>query len=208
MHIFSSVFHREVLESLQRGAAEGVNENNLVLEVNSSRHAYAVTAKQVIHSVVTSVLTIAEASAAAKAGKGQPGLVAEAAKQIKAFRGLMLKYIKARPAQYDCLVAAATFCRCRPDAFVPVFAKVVHCLYEADVVSEEAILAWFDDPALDGSLIEHLRVDEEEDEQGGGETADILRAKLKPLVKWLKETESSSDDDNGSGSDTEGESSD
>ena len=41
-----SVFHREVLESMQRGFAEGINADNLSLEINSSRHAYAATAKQ------------------------------------------------------------------------------------------------------------------------------------------------------------------
>lgn len=37
-----------MLESLQRGANEGVKVDNLSLEVNSSRHAYAVTSTQVI----------------------------------------------------------------------------------------------------------------------------------------------------------------
>jgi hypothetical protein len=46
--IFLLVFFNEVLESLQRGANEGVKVDNLSLEVNSSRHAYAVTSTQVI----------------------------------------------------------------------------------------------------------------------------------------------------------------
>ena len=46
-----SVFHREVLESMQRGFAEGINADNLSLEINSSRHAYAATAQQGRHSV-------------------------------------------------------------------------------------------------------------------------------------------------------------
>ena len=47
-----SVFHREVLESMQRGFAEGINADNLSLEINSSRHAYAATAQQGRHSVI------------------------------------------------------------------------------------------------------------------------------------------------------------
>ena len=47
-----SVFQREVLESMQRGFAEGINADNLSLEINSSRHAYAATAQQGRHSVI------------------------------------------------------------------------------------------------------------------------------------------------------------
>jgi hypothetical protein len=55
-----SVFHGEVLESLHRGAAEGINPENLVLEINSSRHAYAATPQLVVQSVTQSILTIAK----------------------------------------------------------------------------------------------------------------------------------------------------
>ena len=52
------VFHSEVLESLQRGAKEGVNADNLSLEVNSSRHAYAVTPNQVTSYTNWALLTL------------------------------------------------------------------------------------------------------------------------------------------------------
>ncbi len=34
------VFHNEVLDSLQRGVSQDLNPENLVVEINSSRHAY------------------------------------------------------------------------------------------------------------------------------------------------------------------------
>ena len=52
------VFLSEVTESLVRGIGEGVDANNLILEINSSRHAYAVTATQVIQYVLTAVINI------------------------------------------------------------------------------------------------------------------------------------------------------
>ena len=45
-----NVFNNEVFESLQRGFVEGINPDNLILEINSSRHAYAVSASQVNHA--------------------------------------------------------------------------------------------------------------------------------------------------------------
>ena len=48
-----SVFQREVLESMQRGFAEGINADNLSLEINSSRHAYGATAPQGRYSVLS-----------------------------------------------------------------------------------------------------------------------------------------------------------
>ena len=49
-----------MIESLSRGFKEGINPDNLILEVNSSRHAYAVTASQVVTSVTVAILTIAQ----------------------------------------------------------------------------------------------------------------------------------------------------
>ena len=51
-------FNNEVFESLERGHSDGVKVDNLVLEINSSRHAYAVTQSQVVQSVVTSILQL------------------------------------------------------------------------------------------------------------------------------------------------------
>ena len=88
----SPVFFNEVLESLQRGAKEGVNADNLTLEVNSSRHAYAVTPAQVISAVYVSIVTIA----ASQEGSNESAtkLLTNVKKGLKQFKPLFGKYVK------------------------------------------------------------------------------------------------------------------
>ena len=55
-----SQFHEEVFDSLFRGFEENTEEANLALEVNASRHAYNVTATQVVRSVIMNVFSHAQ----------------------------------------------------------------------------------------------------------------------------------------------------
>ena len=89
---FFPVFFNEVLESLQRGAKEGVNADNLTLEVNSSRHAYAVTPAQVITAVYVSIVTIT----ASQEGSSESAtkLLTNVKKGLKQFMPLLGKYVK------------------------------------------------------------------------------------------------------------------
>ena len=163
------VFHGEVMESLQRGAKEGVKVDNLVLEVNSSRHAYAITPTQVIHSVLTAILEIAAANAAETKQK----LVFEVKKAFDDFNGLLAKYIKSFGAQTDCLNALSLHCNLNEQDFLPILAKMVHFLYQDDLLQEETILAWY-------KKIPHPK----------------CREKVEPFINWLlKEDEESSEED-------------
>ncbi len=86
------VFFNEVLESLQRGAKEGVNADNLTLEVNSSRHAYAVTPSQVITAVYVSIVTIAASQEGSDESPAK--LLNNVKKCLKQFEQLLGKYVK------------------------------------------------------------------------------------------------------------------
>lgn len=54
----TDLFFKEVLESLQRGIEENIKPENLILEINSSKHAYNVTITDVIELTVRALLTI------------------------------------------------------------------------------------------------------------------------------------------------------
>ena len=159
------MFHGEVMESLQRGAKEGVKVDNLVLEVNSSRHAYAITPTQVIHSVLTAILEIAAGNAAETP---KQKLVIEVKKAFDDFNGLLAKYIKSSGAQTDCLNALSLHCL-NEEKFLPILAKMVHFLYQDDLLQEDPIKAW-------------------------NEKADPkCREKVKPFIDWLEQVEESSE---------------
>ena len=69
-----------------------MNADNLTLEVNSSRHAYAVTPCQVIQAVYGSVMTIAASQGGSEDGPAK--LLNNVKKCLKEFMPLLSKYVK------------------------------------------------------------------------------------------------------------------
>jgi translation initiation factor eIF-2B subunit epsilon len=163
---------------------EGVKSENLVLEVNSSRHAYAVTPCQVIQSVLTSILRIGAAQAEDNVSNPAKLLV-EVNRSFKQFSSLLGKYVKSPGAQADCLASLALFCMNNDEAstmanFLPIVAKVIHTLYEEDILSDEAIFRWFKDLPSDSKVKDKTKLfvewleddDEEEGESSSSEEED------------------------------------
>ncbi|PXF46222.1 Basic leucine zipper and W2 domain-containing protein 1-A [Gracilariopsis chorda] len=64
---------------------------------------------------------------------------------------------------------------------IPVFCHVVHLLYQKDVLSEEAILRWFNR----GTRLE----------KGSAASSNIIREQMVPFVKWLETAEEESSDE-------------
>ena len=52
------MFYIDVLDSLQRGYEEKINWENLVLEINSVKHAYNVSMKEVNMMLTRSILSL------------------------------------------------------------------------------------------------------------------------------------------------------
>ena len=167
-------FNEEVYESLHRGAKEGVKPDNLVLEINSSRHAYAVTSTQVIQSVLSSLLLIA-ASNTENPEKQASKLLGEVKRTLTQFHSLLAKYVKTETAQNDCLGGLTTLCKDK-ELFLPIAAKILEALYDQDILSEKAIVKWF------SSLQDNSSI----------------KPKVKAFIDWLQassEEEESSEED-------------
>ena len=183
-------FYEEVFESLQRGFEDKTEDGNLVLEVNASRHAYAVTATEVVQRVVMSVFGIA--SSASKDDSDANALLGEVRTKLNFFKGLIQRYVKTELSEIDCLKGLEMYCW-ENQNFLNVSSKTIHYMFDKlDMLSEEAILAWY--------------YDENDDEDGGSDASSKanqiiskkLRQKLKPLIDWLNEDddeESEEDDD-------------
>ena len=76
----------------------------------------------------------------------------------------------------DSIQALENFCREETDVLA-VATKTIHFLYELDVLSEDAIMSWFE---ADEDLTSF---------QKG------FRAKVKPFIDWLQESEDDEDSD-------------
>ena len=88
----------------------------------------------------------------------------------------MEKYVRGESSQVDSIQALENFCREETDVLA-VATKTIHFLYELDVLSEDAIMSWFE---ADEDLTSF---------QKG------FRAKVKPFIEWLQESEDDEDSD-------------
>ncbi|TRY69105.1 hypothetical protein TCAL_01431 [Tigriopus californicus] len=167
-----SVFNAEVFESLHRGFKEGIKADNLILEINSSRHAYAVSSNQVVHSVCSAVFAIP----GQQKDLSGPKLLKEIQRVIKAFSPILSKYVKDSAAQIECLFTLEQHCKDHSD-YLAVAMKTIHFLYETDIITEDAVLKWF------GQSDRHPSF-------GPG-----FRKKIQPFIDWLEESEDDDDDD-------------
>ena len=163
-------FRGEVHESLLRGFNEGIKVDNLVLEINSSRHAYAVDASQVIQSVLTSILEIASSEADSE---NLSQLHSETKKCLKNFNGILKNYVKSRIAQKDCLSSLKNFV-VEKSHFLPIIAQIIHELYDQEILSDDSILDWYENLS-DSNIKEHKR--------------------MELFINWLKEDDDEDDSD-------------
>ena len=85
-------FRKEVMESITRGLEQGVHKDNLVLEINGSKHAWNTNLSEVNQCVLFSVLTGNIDFAAGK--MSAPSTLSAVVKNIKKLSPLLLHYSK------------------------------------------------------------------------------------------------------------------
>ena len=164
-------FHTEVLESLRQADKAGVKPDELSVEINSSRHSYAVVWGDVVNVFAVCRLEIASGR--------EPDLIG--AKLLKSilstwekFAHVLKLYCKSESTEIDCLYGVEAFAAKEGnDNFLPVAMKAIHGLYDKDVVSEEAVTKWFED----------------ERDAASEKVGEQLRSKVKPFVDWLQQSE-------------------
>jgi len=164
-------FKREVLESLQRADAENnIVTDNLVLEINSSKHAWNTTLCEVNQCVLESVLTLNVDY------KLQPAKLLQALKgNVLKFKQLLVKYSKSKSGQDYYLAAVPDLVKRYPPIF-EVVAKLLHLLYDLDILSDESILKWsakLQDTAIKTKISAFLDwLDEDDSEEESDEDSD------------------------------------
>ncbi|XP_076343757.1 eukaryotic translation initiation factor 2B subunit epsilon isoform X2 [Tachypleus tridentatus] len=172
------LFYNEVLDSLLRGTEEKVKWENLVLEVNSSKYAYNVTMKEVNTLVMKAILEIPKQGSQEPL---QPQVYLVALKPLLSqLLPLMKNYVRSKESQLDCLSALEEFGIVNEELGV-IIMKVLHFLYEKDILSEPVILEWYSNPPVLGDL--------DPAEQN------LLRRKVQPFIKWLEEAEEESSEE-------------
>lgn len=171
-------FYNEVHDSLQRGIEEKIKVENLILEINSSKHAYNVTIKEVNSLVIKAILKLSQKSLNDSASPQE--FVKALHSSLQYFNPLLSNYIKSASSQMDCLLAIEEFMGCNKE-FSPAFVKILSILYDKNILSETAILKWhgISSPDLSSEQV-------------------LLRKQADGFVKWLQEAEEESTDESSS----------
>nr|CAD7569596.1 unnamed protein product [Timema californicum] len=160
----TSLFFNEVMDSLSRGYDDKLQCDNLVLEINSSRYAYNVSVQEVNYHVVRALVSL----------PSPDNYWGQLRMQLGYFLPILVNYIRNQQAQEDCLQALEEVATSRKELRDSLL-KLLHLLYEQEILGEEAILKWHSSPDLDDPA------------------ATPLRTTVEPFIKWLQEADEESD---------------
>ncbi|KAH9529784.1 DnaJ sub C member 3, variant 4 [Dermatophagoides farinae] len=171
-----SAFYNEVYDSVSRGIEEHSIAENIILEINSSKHAYNVPVNEVNSLVIKAVLNLALNS--------DGNFSSTVKSNLKYGLPIIQNYIKSISSQNDCIYSIEEFQLQNKELVTSLhLIKIIKFLYEENVLEEDLILKWFYKPK---SLSDHVTSEQET----------LRKSKEVGLfIKWLEEAEEESTDD-------------
>lgn len=168
-----SKFEKEVEETFQRALGGGVNRDNLILEINGLRLAYSLQhadcAGAVFYSVMKSALVAAQST--------NDTLLKTTADALGKWKDLLRNYTKTVDEEMEILLKFEEMCQETTKEFSLLFPKILPCLYDTEVVSEDAILRWA------------------EEKEHADESDKVFVKQSEAFIKWLKEAEEEDDEE-------------
>ena len=167
------MFYHEILDSIRSSLTDSVPNDNTILMINASKHAYNVPINEVPLHVVKAIL------------EGPPSSSSKAEMMeyiIKAFRyfqSLLVHYMKEKEVQKAVIVSMSEYAT-KDKSFASLFAKYVLELYNLDVVEESSILEWYAQFSLQtDNILEY---------------SEVLRH-IQPVIEWLETAEEESEEE-------------
>lgn len=172
-------FYNETLDSIRSGIAGQVPNDNTVLMINASKHAYNIPIEDVPPAVIKAIVEGPENSAAEQVSE----LLLYVKNAVSYFESLLQHYIKGADTQMSVLQALAE-CADQQVNIMTIFPKVIVLLYDADVLEEGSITSWY------------LKLQKAEHGFPPAKLQDML-GRMKPVIEWLEnaEEETSGDQD-------------
>lgn len=199
----SSHFLREVAETFLRALLGGHGDDSLVLELNALKLAEVASFADCARGLAVALLDLAsgppppgtrpeyetlypETAPDTATPTGRRDLLGRLRALLARWAPLLTRYAADDDDQVELLLTLEDYCsadagfegRAGP-RFVPIFAETLKLLYDADAVSERALLAWADEKA------------------GAAPAERAYAERAAPLIEWLRdaESESSSEED-------------
>lgn len=175
----NEAFFSQVLESLIRGYEENISHENLILEVNASKHAYNISIED-IHSTIARVILMLPLRLT-KRVTSTTEYERCVEKIIKTFEDFMLNYFKSAESKVTLLATLEDLFISSEIEFLTdlSLAKVFFFLYHADVLDESSLMSW------------HARLPDD-DEDDRDERVNLRnRPPIKKLIESLSDDEES-----------------
>lgn len=172
----SKLFYFEVLGTMKRAFDDNIASDNIVLEINSLKAAYFMEIKEVTMLVTQAVLMYPLKE---NSELESTAYVKSYGKTMKKFLPLLKNYVKSTDSQNQCLTAIEDTCLMNTVVSSSAV-KVLHHLYNCDILSEEVLLKW------------HGNVPDGVDQL---QEREHIRTQVAPFINWLEEAEEESSEE-------------
>nr|DAD27618.1 TPA_asm: hypothetical protein HUJ06_029086 [Nelumbo nucifera] len=161
----SVYFEREVEATFLRAVHENVKQDNVILEVNSLRLSYNMSFADCAGAIFYSVMKLALETPHSTNSE----LFKNVASVIATWGGLMKHYLQTIDEEIEVIMKFEEMCLESAKEFSPLFAQILHLLYDKDILQEEAILSWASE------------------KEGADESDKIFVKQAETFIQWLKE---------------------
>ncbi|XP_013391605.1 basic leucine zipper and W2 domain-containing protein 1 isoform X2 [Lingula anatina] len=166
----STNMKKELLKALDTMIKDEEPVKELIVLVQEQMKKHAITEQEAVVLVWSRIMNSVEWN------KKEEVVADQALKHLKHYTSLLAALTKSGKSQMALLNKVQDYCYANM-AFMKVFQKIVFLFYKMDVLSEDVILKWYEDPAATTK----------------GKS--IFLEQMKKFVEWLKNAEEESDDE-------------
>ena len=178
------MFYNEILDCVRSGVAELVPNDNTILMINASKHAYNIPIQDVPLTIIKAIVE----SPLNTPSSGQSVEVLSYVKNaVSHFDSLLHHYIKGHEIQVNVMQVLGD-CARQHSAVLSAFPKIVLLLYNADIIEEAAVMDWFS----------RLQGAESPSGPAVSKKQDLI-ASIQPVIEWLENAEEESSEEGSSG---------
>ncbi|RZC83861.1 hypothetical protein C5167_046649 [Papaver somniferum] len=131
-------FDTEVEATFLRLVNEGVDQDNTIIEVTSLRFAFNMETSDCARALFWSMMKFSYETPYGSEGE----LYRNAVSVITTWRDLLRHYVTSTDEQIEIIATFEEMCSEFAKDFAAIFHKILHVLYEKDIVTVEAILLW------------------------------------------------------------------
>ncbi|KAK9140541.1 hypothetical protein Scep_010222 [Stephania cephalantha] len=131
-------FEREVEATFLRAVHEGVEQEHVILEVNSLRLSYNMPFTDCAGAIFYAMMKLALESPHSTNNELHKNVAAVVTK----WGGLLQHYLQTEDEVIEVILKFEEMCLESTREFSPLFAQILHLLYDKDILSEDAILSW------------------------------------------------------------------